>query len=210
MLGRPRAPVPAVSGAGIHVLRASGVGKRVDEAVLLLPTDVELGKAECVVLRGPNGSGKTTLLRILSGTMPPSKGEATLDGSLVDERNDLTRTAIAALIGAPATYRDLTLIDHMILIDSTWGRLGEPPDHRPEEVLKLLEIGHLAKRFPHELSSGQQQLFHLSMVLVRPSSILILDEPEQRLDTDKRDLLTQILLERKADGTGLLIACHTR
>jgi ATPase components of various ABC-type transport systems, contain duplicated ATPase len=64
------------------------------------------------------------------------------------------------------------------------------------------------ERFPHELSSGQQQLFHLAMVLARPSSILILDEPEQRLDTDKRDLLTQILLDRMAVGTSLLIACH--
>ena len=208
MLGHRGAPVPAVSGSAMHVLRATGVGKRIDEAVLLLPTDVELGKAECVVLRGPNGCGKTTLLRILAGTMPPSEGEATLDGSLVDERNDLTRTAIAALVGAPATYRDLTLVDHLVLIDSTWGRVGELSDHHPEEVLELLEIDHLAERFPHELSSGQQQLFHLSMVLVRPSSILILDEPEQRLDTDKRELLTQILLERKADGTALLIACH--
>lgn len=208
MLGHRGAPVPAVSGSAMHVLRATGVGKRIDEAVLLLPTDVELGKAECVVLRGPNGCGKTTLLRILAGTMPPSEGEATLDGSLVDERNDLTRTAIAALVGAPATYRDLTLVDHLVLIDSTWGRVGELSDHRPEEVLELLEINHLAERFPHELSSGQQQLFHLSMVLVRPSSILILDEPEQRLDTDKRELLTRILLERKAHGTALLIACH--
>jgi len=46
------------------------------------------------------------------------------------------------------------------------------------------------------------------MVLARPSSILILDEPEQRLDTDKRQLLTRILLDRKADGSSLLIACH--
>jgi ABC-type Mn2+/Zn2+ transport system ATPase subunit len=45
-------------------------------------------------------------------------------------------------------------------------------------------------------------------VLARPSSILILDEPEQRLDTDKRQLLTRILLDRKASGTSLLIACH--
>jgi ABC-type Mn2+/Zn2+ transport system ATPase subunit len=75
-------------------------------------------------------------------------------------------------------------------------------------MLELLEIDHLAERFPHELSSGQQQLFHLAMVLVRPSSFLVLDEPEQRLDTDKRDLLTRILLDRKAAGTGLLIACH--
>ena len=112
MLGHRGAPVPAVSGSAMHVLRATGVGKRIDEAVLLLPTDVELGKAECVVLRGPNGCGMTTLLRILAGTMPPSEGEATLDGSPVDERHDLTRTAIAALVGAPATYRDLTLVDH--------------------------------------------------------------------------------------------------
>ena len=74
MLGRrgaavPREPtVPPAPGAGGHVLRATGVGKRIDEAVLLLPTDVELGVAQCVVLRGPNGSGKTTLLRILAGT----------------------------------------------------------------------------------------------------------------------------------------------
>ena len=208
MLGRRSAAVPAVREVGEHVLRAIGVSKRIDEAVLLLPTDVELGTAECVVLRGPNGSGKTTLLRILAGILPPSEGQATLDGSTVDERHDRTRSAIAALIGAPATYRDLTLADHLVLIDSTWGHVGERADDRADEILELLEIDHLAERFPHELSSGQQQLFHLSMVLVRPSSFLILDEPEQRLDTDKRDLLTRILLDRKADGTSLLIACH--
>jgi ABC-2 type transport system ATP-binding protein len=208
MLGRRSAAVPAVREPVSHALRATGVGKKIDEAVLLLPTDVELGAAECVVLRGPNGSGKTTLLRILAGTMSPSQGEATLDGSLVDERHDSTRTTIAALIGAPATYRDLTLVDHLVLIDSTWGHVGKPAADRADQILELLEIDHLSQRFPHELSSGQQQLFHLSMVLVRPSSILILDEPEQRLDPDKRDLLTAILLDRKDDGSGLLIACH--
>ncbi len=208
MLGRRGSAIPTARDPAGHVLRATGVGKRIDEAVLLLPTDVNVGPEQCVVLRGPNGSGKTTLLRILAGTIPPSEGEATLDGSPVDERHDLTRTAIAALIGAPATYRDLTLVDHLVLIDSTWGHVGDSADDRAEKILELLEINHLEERFPHELSSGQQQLFHLAMVLVRPSSILILDEPEQRLDTDKRDLLTQILLDRKADGSSLLIACH--
>lgn len=208
MPGRRGAAVPAARGHDEHALRAAGVGKKLDEAVLLLPVNVELGFGDCVVLRGPNGSGKTTLLRILAGTMSPSEGKATLDGSPVDERDDSTRAVIAALIGAPATYRDLTLVDHLVLIDSTWGHAGGQAEGRSEEILELLEIGHLAERFPHELSSGQQQLFHLSMVLVRPSSILLLDEPEQRLDPDKRDLLTRILLDRKAEGTGLLIACH--
>jgi ABC-type multidrug transport system ATPase subunit len=208
MLERRGDAVPVAREPAGHLLRATGVAKKIEEAVLLLPTDVELGTAECVVLRGPNGSGKTTLLRILAGTMPPSQGEATLDGVLVDERQVSTRTTIAALIGAPATYRDLTLVDHLVLIDSTWGHVGEGSDEHSEEILELLEIDHLAERFPHELSSGQQQLFHLAMVLVRPSSILVLDEPEQRLDTDKRELLTQILLDRKADGSSMVIACH--
>ena len=208
MLGRRGAAIPVAREPAGQVLRAAGVGKKIDEAVLLLPTDVELAAAECVILRGPNGSGKTTLLRILAGTMSPSQGEATLDGSPVDERHDSTRTAVEALIGAPATYRDLTLVDHLVLIDSTWGLVGQRAQARSDEILELLEIDHLAERFPHELSSGQQQLFHLAMVLVRPSSILILDEPEQRLDPDKRDLLTGILLDRKADGSSLLIACH--
>ncbi|MEP7369413.1 MAG: ATP-binding cassette domain-containing protein, partial [Dermatophilaceae bacterium] len=169
MLGRRIAAVPSVREPVSHLLRAAGASKKIDEAVLLLPTDVEVGAAECVILRGPNGSGKTTLLRILAGTVAPSEGEATLDGSPVDERDDLTRTAIAALIGAPATYRDLTLVDHLVLIDSTWGHVGERAQDRADQMLELLEIDHLAERFPHELSSGQQQLFHLSMVLVRPS-----------------------------------------
>ena len=208
MPGSRRAKTAPVSRPTANLLRATRVGKKIEEAILLLPTDVELSPAECVVLRGPNGSGKTTLLRILAGTMAPSEGTVTLDDSPVDERHDATRTAIAALIGAPATYRDLTLVDHLVLIDSTWGHVGDRAEQRSDEILQLLEIDHLAERFPHELSSGQQQLFHLAMVLVRPSSILILDEPEQRLDTDKRDLLTQILLERKADGASLVVACH--
>jgi len=208
MLGSRGDTAAAVSRTTGGLLRATGVGKKIDEAVLLLPTDVELAAAQCVVLRGPNGSGKTTLLRILAGTMPPSEGEVTLGGAPVDERQDSTRTAIAALIGAPATYRDLTLVDHLVLIDSTWGRVGERAEQRSDEILELLEIDHLAERFPHELSSGQQQLFHLAMVLVRPCSILILDEPEQRLDTDKRELLTEILLDRKDEGCALVVACH--
>ena len=147
MLGRRGAAVVAVRDEGTHLLRGTAVGLRIDEAVLLRPTDVELTAAECVVLRGPNGSGKTTLLRILAGTVPPSEGEATLDGSPVDERHDLTRTTIAALIGAPATYRDLTLVDHLVLIDSTWGRVGQRADDRADEILELLEIDHLAERY---------------------------------------------------------------
>jgi ABC-2 type transport system ATP-binding protein len=133
-----------------------------------------------------------------------------LDGRPVDERDPITRARIAPLIGSPTAYRDLTLVDHLVLIDSTWGGAIDTSDDRAHDLLATLEIDHLAERFPHELSSGQQQLFHLAMVLFRPAGVLLLDEPEQRLDTHKRGLLTEILLQRKASGTGLVAACHDR
>ncbi|HET7304771.1 MAG TPA: ABC transporter ATP-binding protein [Segeticoccus sp.] len=190
------------------MIRATDVSKALGDSPLLAPVDLEARPGECLVLRGPNGSGKTTLLRILAGTVPASTGEARLDGELLDERTQHTRSQVAALLGPSTTYRDLTLGDHLVLVDSTWG--GDPAGAwaRAETRLASLEIGHLAKRFPHELSSGQQQLFQLALVLHRPSAVLLLDEPEQRLDTHKRELLTALLGERLQAGTVLVIACH--
>ncbi|GAB3886794.1 ABC transporter ATP-binding protein [Terrabacter terrigena] len=189
-------------------VRAQGVGKTIDETTLLLPTDVSADPGECVVLRGPNGSGKTTLLRIIGGLLVPTTGSATIGGREADERDRAVRAAVAALLGAPTTYRDLTLVDHLVLIDSTWG--GEPAssDERSLALLDRLGIAHLDDRFPHELSSGQEQLFRLALTFSRPSSVVLLDEPEQRLDTTKRQVVADLIRERTSDGTTVVMACH--
>ena len=149
MLGRRGAAVVAVRDEGTHLLRGTAVGLRIDEAVLLRPTDVELTAAECVVLRGPAWTQRQWQDHVAAD---PRRHRATVrgrghPGRLTGERHDLTRTTIAALIGAPATYRDLTLVDHLVLIDSTWGRVGQRADDRADEILELLEIDHLAERY---------------------------------------------------------------
>ena len=189
-------------------VRAVGVGKTIDTTTLLLPTDVSADPGQCVVLRGPNGSGKTTLLRIVGGLLEPTTGTATIGGREADERDRAVRAAVAALIGPPTTYRDLTLADHLVLVDSTWG--GEPnsSDARALSLLARLGIEHLDDRFPHELSSGQQQLFRLALTFCRPSSVLLLDEPEQRLDTAKREVVATLVRERTEEGATVVMACH--
>lgn len=189
-------------------VHADKVGKTIDTTTLVLPTTVRAKPGQCVVLRGPNGSGKTTLLRMIGGLLEPTVGTATIGGTTADERNPSVRAAVAALIGTPTTYRDLTLIDHLVLVDSTWGGDPNTSDERGLALMARLGIDHLHDRFPHELSSGQEQLFRLALTFSRPGSVLLLDEPEQRLDTTKRVTVTELIRERARAGTTVVMACH--
>ena len=76
------------------------------------------------------------------------------------------------------------------------GRARRPRDRPPRDAV------------PHELSSGQSQLFRLALTLFRPSRLLILDEPEQRLDTAKRALLSDLVRARADGGTTVVMASH--
>lgn len=187
---------------------AHQVGKVLGPTTLLAPVSLAVASGQCAVVRGPNGSGKTTLLRILAGLLEPTTGSVTIDGETVDERRSATRAAVAALIGVPTTYRDLTLADHLTLVDASWGRDPATCPERVDAGLSLFGIEHLSARFPHELSSGQGQLFRLALTVFRPSRLLILDEPEQRLDTAKRALLAELITARSVEGTTIVLASH--
>lgn len=184
------------------------MSKVIGPASLLAPVSVTAPSGSCLVLRGPNGSGKTTLLRILTGALPATTGTAHVGEHVADERDPAVRAAVAALVGAPATYRDLTLRDHLVLLDATWGGDADTCDDRVATALSDMGIGELDGRFPHELSSGQTQLFRLALTLFRPAEVLVLDEPEQRLDTSKRALVADIVASRRDAGTTVVLACH--
>ena len=187
---------------------ADAVSKTVDVTTLLAPTSLVAEPGTCVVVRGPNGAGKTTLLRLVAGLLAPTTGSVTVDGEVADERRRSTRENVAALIGPPAAYRDLTLADHLTLVDATWGRDAHTCVDRVHEALDTFGLGALGERFPHELSSGQGQLFRLALTWFRPARLLLLDEPEQRLDTDRRAMVGELVLGRRAAGTTVLMACH--
>ncbi len=190
------------------MLVASRVSKVVSSVTLLRAVDVTARPGQCVVLRGENGSGKTTLLRLLAGMTDPSTGTVQLDGKRVDERDPTVRATVGALLGASATYRDLTLRDHLTLIDATWGRDPDDCEERVFACLDQFRIRHLDRRFPHELSSGQTQLFRLACAFFRPAGTLLLDEPEQRLDQQMRRLVAELVTTRCQAGTTVVMACH--
>lgn len=189
-------------------LVAEGITATADKVVMLPPTSLKIRPGENVVIAGPNGVGKTTFLRILTGNMLPTAGIITLDGRPVDERDRATRRVIAPLIGPIAGYRDLTVGDHLILVDQTWGGDRDGAATRIIAVLERLDIYEYRDRYLSQLSSGQRQLVELSIVLLRPSALLVLDEPEQRLDAGRRELLSDVLRERVDAQSSVVWVCH--
>ncbi len=195
-------------GVVFNELVAEGITASADKVVMLPPTSLKVRPGENVVIAGPNGAGKTTFLRILTGNMLPTSGTITLDGRPIDERDRATRRVIAPLIGPIAGYRDLTVGDHLILVDQTWGGDRAGAAERIIAVLERLDIYDFRDRYLSQLSSGQRQLVELSIVLLRPSALLVLDEPEQRLDAGRRELLSDVLRERVDAKSSVVWVCH--
>lgn len=201
------------------MIAAVDVGVSVDGVVLLPATSIALRAGACVAVRGPNGAGKTTLLRVLAGRLRPRTGSVLLRGRALDERDATTRRHVAALIEPPTLYPDLTIRDHLAFIAAAWGmdsasnsvdELVDAPAWAGfgESALEYFGLTPLAARFPHELSSGQRQLVSLAVTVARPTSLLLLDEPEQRLDPDRRALVADAILAARAGGAAVAFASH--
>lgn len=193
---------------GGAVLRLTGV--RHDRAGLpvLHPLDLTVAAGECVTLLGPNGSGKSTLLRLAAGRERPTAGDVTLGGLPMSEENPRVRARVAVVDDVPACYPDLTVRQHLELV--AVGHRVPDVDERVDRALAAHRLTGRAEAVPAELSSGQLQELLLAAALLRPMDLLVLDEPEQRLDPEARERLGEVLAARCAAGVALLLATHHR
>lgn len=192
-----------------YPVRFAGVGVVSDGNVLLLEATGQARAGEILAITGANGSGKTTLLRVLGGLLEPTAGTVRIAGRAPDDRDRTFRTALAAHIGPPQTARDLTIVEHLQFIAATWGIGAKAAPAQAEELLDELQISALGRRFPHELSSGQSQLVALALTLARPCRVLLLDEPEQRLDPDRLGLVIAAIRARAEAGATVVLASHS-
>jgi len=133
-----------------------------------------------------------------------------IDGAGVVERDRGFRRRVAVMIGLPPMASDLTVFDHVMLVSATWSDDTSTAAGRARDVVAELGLGSLGERFPHELSSGQTQLFGLALVLARPFEVLILDEPEQRLDPEHVDSVIRVLRALRDGGATMVVATHSQ
>ncbi|MFI9654412.1 ABC transporter ATP-binding protein [Guyparkeria sp. GHLCS8-2] len=169
---------------------------------LKLPT----GVIGCLL--GPSGCGKTSILRTVAGFESPSAGVVRLHGD----------TVAGAGWGHPPEQRrvgmifqDLALFPHLTVADNIgFGLPKKPAENRQkriDELLDLVGLPGMGKRYPHHMSGGQQQRVAIARALAPKPEILLLDEPFSSLDVELRETLPRELRDilREAETTALLV-----
>ncbi len=171
------------------------------------PATFDLLPGQVLALVGVNGAGKSTILRTCCGLLRPLSGQVHVLGHVPDPRSGAQRAALATDLGQESFFPTLTVAEHLRMV--CFGHGVVEADERVSDLLEDLELRRLAGHLPEELSSGQRRRLALASVLVRPRRLLVLDEPEQRLDVEGIDWLGKRLRhERDGNGLAIIMASH--
>ena len=170
----------------MNAVTLTNIEKKFGTFTAVEPMSLEVPEGQFVTLLGPSGCGKTTTLRMVAGLLDPTGGEITIKGRRVNDLPIHKRNlgivfqnyalfphkTIAENVGFGLRYRKVSKAD---------------ATRRVAEALDLVQLPHVADRYPSALSGGQQQRIALARAIVIEPDVLLLDEPLSALDANLRE-----------------------
>jgi sulfate/thiosulfate transport system ATP-binding protein len=168
--------------SGITVIE---VTKRFNGFTALQDVSVTIPEGSLTALLGPSGSGKSTLLRVIAGLEEPESGQVLIGTDDVTDRPARAR-GVGMVFQHYAAFKHMTVRDNVAFGLTIRKRPRAEIDARVHELLELVQLEGLAKRYPAQLSGGQRQRMALARALAVEPSVLLLDEPFGALDARVR------------------------
>ena len=172
-------------------VKLQGLRKVYGDFVAVHNLDLEIPQGSFFALLGPSGCGKTTTLRMIAGLDEPTSGQVMIGSTDITHTKPYQRPV-------NTVFQNYALFPHMDIFENVaFGlrRRGEKNvDKAVTDALELVQLGHLAKRKPGQMSGGQQQRIALARAIVNRPQVLLLDEPLGALDLKLR---RQMQLELK-------------
>jgi putative ABC transport system ATP-binding protein len=170
--------------------------------------DLSVAAGEFVALVGPSGSGKSTLLALLCGWETADSGSLAYAGRLAGRPPETLGWPELALVPqALGLVPDLSLLDNVLLPARLRGGARDAGE-RARGLLEDFGLAHLAERYPHQASLGEQQRVAVARALLLRPAVLLADEPTAHQDRGHADGLLDAFAAAAGEGSAVLIATH--
>lgn len=168
--------------------------------------DFSVKKGEFVSFIGESGSGKTTFLKCLAGLEKINSGRITLNNKVLNDKDVFIKPHLRKI---GFIFQDYPLFPHLNVFDNIKINLKQSYFKNIDYYTELLGLGSLLKRFPHELSGGEQQRVSIARALVREPDLLLMDEPFSNLDSAiKSKIQDEIYKILKKTNTTTILVTH--
>ncbi len=173
---------------------------------------LRIERGEMVYIVGPTGSGKTTLLRLLYMDSKPEVGTVRVADYRSDEITDaeipFLRRSLGIVFQDFQLLPDRTVFENVAFALHVTGRKSKQINNLVLHVLSRVGLGHKRRRYPHELSGGEQQRVVIARAIVNDPWIILADEPTGNLDPAVADDIQRLLIGLNRQGMTLLMATH--
>lgn len=172
---------------------------------------LEVREGEFFAIVGGNGTGKTTSLNIMAGNKIPYRGKVIYRGKPLKKfkSKDLYRKNIGVLPQDPQLLFVKSSVEedlYEMLSDLKIDKIDKTK--RVKEIANLMEITHLLRKHPYDLSGGEQQRAALAKVMLLEPKLIFLDEPTKALDSDFKERLSHILEKMTSKGIAIVCVSH--
>jgi ABC-2 type transport system ATP-binding protein len=185
------------------MLQVRRLEKIIENRTALSIEELDVNAGDIVTVVGQFGSGKTLLIRLLCGMMVPSGGKVLLDGKDVHSSPE-TRSRIGVMFEEDLLYDRTSAQGNLEL----YCRLHNLPASRAGEVLALFGMSDQASKQASKLSPVAQRRLAFARALIGRPSLLLLDQPDLRIDLDTQALFLRLIKEAASTGTAVLITAE--
>jgi ABC-2 type transport system ATP-binding protein len=185
-------------------LEVASIAKDYGDGMGLSPVEFVVHPGELVMLVGPNGAGKSTLLGLCAGLLQADDGHAYVLGNPTGTFG--ARVATSYLPDTPVLYDDLSVNEHIEYI----ARLHDTQDWEEyaDDLLEMFNLADRADDLPNRFSRGLRQKTSLILGLIRPFTLLLVDEPFVGLDTPGQETLVDVLTDVASQGAAVIVSTH--
>lgn len=173
---------------------------------------LKIKQGDMVYLVGPTGSGKTTLLKMLYMDVPPEAGSARIGDyrtdNLTEKEIPYLRRSVGVIFQDYQLLPDRDVFENVAFALYVTGKSGSAVKSRVVQVLSRVGLSHKQKRYPHELSGGEQQRVAIARAIANEPWILLADEPTGNLDPAVADEILKLILSLHRQGMTVMMATH--